>query len=209
MGGLNTRVINAALSYSGSGSAELMIIGEQGASYLTSQGREFVDLPGIASGECYEAAVDLKTYIMKEGLEGKFGRLILFYPRPLSFMVQKIEQLELLPCNTIFEKKSEKIKEWESVIVESQVDSIIEYLVETWIVQKLFEVFEDSKLAELSARTLNLEESYQIFSEQEKGLQLEYFRCRHEMVDSEMRDMYSAQIVRNKERKKVSGRASS
>lgn len=204
MGGLNTRVINAALSYPGSASAELMIVGEQGASYLTSQGREFVDFPGIASGECYEAAVDLKNYIMKEGLEEKFGRLILFYPRPLSFMIQKIEQLELLPCNTIFEKESEKIKEWESVIIESQVNSIIEYLVETWIVQKLFEVFEDSKLAELSARTLHLEESYQILIEQEKGLQFEYFRCRHEMVDSEMRDIYSAQIVRKKEKKKVS-----
>jgi ATP synthase F1 gamma subunit len=205
MGGLNTRVINAALSYPGAGSALLMIIGEQGASYLTSHGREYVGFPGIASGECYEAAMNLKNYIMKEGLAGKFGRLVLFYPRPISFMIQKIEQLELLPCNTIFEKKSEKIKGWESVIVESRIDEIIEYLMETWIVQKFFEVFEDSKLAELSARTLHLEESYQVLIDQEKELKFEYFRCRHEMVDSEMRDMFSAQIVRKKERKKAAG----
>jgi F0F1-type ATP synthase gamma subunit len=141
---------------------------------------------------------------MKEGLKGNFGRLVLFYPRPVSFMVQKIEQLELLPCNRLFEKESEKIKDWKNVIVESPVDHVIEYLVETWIVQKLFEVFEDSKLAELSARTLHLEESYQTLVQQKKGLRHQYFQSRHELVDSEMRDMFSAQIVRKKAKVKKS-----
>jgi len=170
MGGLNSRVINAALSYPESDNAKLMIIGEQGAGNLSSQGRKFVGFPGIASGECYEAALKLKDYIMEEGLAGKFGRLVLFYARPISFMVQKVEQLELLPCNKLFEKKSEKVKEWQDVIVESSIDNIIEYLVQTWIIQKLFEVFEDSKLAEFSARTLHLEESYQMLMEQKKTL---------------------------------------
>jgi len=61
-------VINAALSYPESDNAKLMIIGEQGAGNLSSQGRKFVGFPGIASGECYEAALKLKDYIMEEGL---------------------------------------------------------------------------------------------------------------------------------------------
>jgi len=203
MGGLNARVIDAALSYSHADDAQLMIIGEQGASYLSAYGRKFIEFPGFESNECYEASLKIKDHIMKEGLEGKFGKLILFYPKPISFMVQKIQQLVLLPCHRLFEKESEKIKDWKNVIVESPADHIIEYLVETWIVQKLFEVFEDSKLAELSARTLHLEESYQTLIEQRKGLDHHYFRGRHELVDSEMRDMYSAQIVRKKARKKV------
>lgn len=207
MGGLNSRVITEALSHPGADDAELMIIGEQGASYLASQGRQFTGFPGIASGECYEVAVDFKEHIMKEGLAGKFGRLTLFYPKPISFMIQAVEQVELLPCNKIFEKKSEKIKEWKNVIVESPIDGIIEYLVETWILQKLFEIFEDSKLAEFSARTLHLEESYQTLIEQAKGLKHQYFRGRHELVDAEMRDMYSAQIARKKSKEKVSRRA--
>ena len=64
--------------------------------------------------------------------------------------------------------------------------------------QKLFEVFEDSKLAEFSARTVHLEESYQILIEQGKGMRHQYFGGLHELVDSEMRDIYSAQIVRKK-----------
>ena len=70
-------------------------------------------------------------------------------------------------------------------------------------VQKLFEVFEDSKLAELSARTLHLEESYQTLIEQKKGLSHQYFQSRHEAVDAEMRDLFSAQIVRKKAKKKA------
>ena len=202
MGGLNTRVITAALSHPGADDAQLMIVGEQGASYLTAQGRRFTSFPGFKSNECYEASLKVKDHVMKEGLEGNFGRLVLFYPKPISFMIQQIEHLELLPCNRLFEKESEKIKDYRNVIVESPVDSIIEYLVETWIVQKLFEVFEDSKLAELSARTLHLEESYQTLVEQKKGLSHQYFCSRHELVDSEMRDMFSAQIVRKKARKK-------
>jgi len=204
MGGLNTRVITAALSYPGADDAQLMIVGEQGAAYLSAQGRNFTGFPGFKSDECYEASLKVKDHIMKKGLEGKFGKLILFYPKPVSFMIQQIERLELLPCNRLFEKGSEKIKDQKNVIIESPVDDIIEYLVETWIVQKLFEVFEDSKLAELSARTLHLEESYQTLIEQKKGLSHDYFRSRHELVDSEMRDMFSAQIVRKKAKRKIS-----
>ncbi len=204
MGGLNTRVITAALSYPGADDAQLMIVGEQGAAYLSAQERNFTRFPGFKSNECYEASLEFKDHIMKEGLEGKFGKLILFYPKPVSFMIQQIERLELLPCNRLFEKGSEKIKDQKNVIIESPVDDIIEYLVETWIVQKLFEVFEDSKLAELSARTLHLEESYQTLIEQKKGLSHDYFRSRHELVDSEMRDMFSAQIVRKKAKRKIS-----
>lgn len=203
MGGLNMRVINSALSYPGADDAQLMIIGEQGASYLSAQGRQFTGFPGFKSDECYEASLNIKDHIIKEGLEGNFGKLVLFYPKPVSFMIQKIEQLKILPCSELFEKGSDKIKGWENVIVESPIDHIIEYLVETWIVQKLFEVFEDSKLAELSARTLHLEESYQTLIEQKKGLSHQYFQSRHELVDAEMRDMFSAQIVRKKAKKKA------
>lgn len=202
MGGLNSRVINAALSYEGAHEAELMIVGEQGAIYLDSLNKRFVGFPGIATGECYEAALNLKDFIIAEGRMGKFGKLVLFYPRPVSFMVQKVEELILLPCVKLFEQKPAQMKKQVAPIIESSMDDIIEYLVQTWIVQKLFEVFEDSKLAEFSARTVHLEESYQMLLEQGKGIRYQYFRGRHELVDAGMRDIYSAQIVRKKGRRK-------
>ena len=201
MGGLNTRVINEALAYKGADEAQLMIVGEQGAIYLESLGRKFVDFPGVVTGECYEAALRLRDYITEKGRAGKFGKLILFYPKPLSFMVQRVEELTILPCVKLFEGNPVEIKKKVVPIVESSVDDIIEHLVKTWIVQKLFEVFEDSKLAEFSARTVHLEESYQVLLEQGKGVRYQYFRGRHELVDAGMRDIYSAQIVRKKSRR--------
>ncbi|MCK5082892.1 MAG: F0F1 ATP synthase subunit gamma [Candidatus Omnitrophica bacterium] len=201
MGGLNSRVINTALAYRGADEAELMIVGEQGAAYLESLGRRFVDFPGVVTGECYEAALRLRDYITEKGRAGKFGKLILFYPKPLSFMVQRVEELTILPCVKLFEGNPVEIKKKVVPIVESSVDDIIEHLVKTWIVQKLFEVFEDSKLAEFSARTVHLEESYQVLLEQGKGVRYQYFRGRHELVDAGMRDIYSAQIVRKKSRR--------
>ncbi|MCK5178583.1 MAG: F0F1 ATP synthase subunit gamma, partial [Candidatus Omnitrophica bacterium] len=179
MGGLNARVINTALAYGGADEAELMIVGERGAIYLDSLGRKFIDFPGIVTGDGYEAALHLRNYIMKEGRAGKFGKLILFYPKPISFMIQKVEELTLLPCVKLFKEKPAEVKKQTVPIIESSVDDIVEYLVETWIVQKLFEVFEDSKLAEFSARTVHLEESYQILLDQGKGIRYQYFRGRH------------------------------
>lgn len=202
MGGLNARVIDAALAEPEAGQAKLMIIGEQGAAYLQSLGRQFTGFPGIVSGECYEAAVRMKDHIMKTGLAGEFGRLVLFYPRPVSFMVQKIEALRLLPCTSLFHDQPREAEKRKTMIMESSVDAVVEYLVETWIVQKLFEVFEDSKLAEFSARTVRLEESTQALQEQRKDIQYRYFRERHEAVDAGMRDIYAAQIVRKQAGKK-------
>ena len=202
MGGLNSRVINTALSYRGSENAELMIVGEQGAIYLESLGRRFVGFPGVITGECFEAAQSLRDYIMTEGRAGKFGKLVLFYPRPLSVMAQKVEVLTILPCVKLFERKPVETVKNVNPIIESSIDDMVEYLVETWVVQKLFEVFEDSKLAEFSARTVHLEESYQILLDQGKGIRYQYFRGHHELVDAGMRDIYSAQIVRKKARRK-------
>lgn len=202
MGGLNARVINTALSWEGTGGAELIIVGEQGALYLESLGRKFIGFPGIVTGESYEAALRLGDFIMEESRAGKFGKLVLFYAKPLSFMIQKVEELTILPCVQLFEQKLMETKQNAAPIVESSVDDIVEYLVQTWIVQKLLEVFEDSKLAEFSARMVHLEESYQILLEQGKGIRHQYFLGRHEQVDAGMRDVYSAQIVRKKGKKR-------
>lgn len=202
MGGLNSRVISNALSYEGADEAELMVIGEKGAAYLESIGRKCIEFPGVATGECYETALSLKNHIMEKGRSGRLGRLVLVYPKPLSFMVQKIEELKLLPCTALFEDKPDVKKDKVKPILESSIDDIVEHLVEEWIVQKIFEALEDSKLAEFSARTVHLEESYQILLEQGKGIKYEYFRSQHEIVDAGMRDIYSAQIVRKKGQRK-------
>lgn len=208
MGGLNTRVINTALQFTGAKDAQLIVIGERGAGYLKGLGHNFVKFPGTSGEERYEAAVKLKDYIMKEGLAGKFSRLILVYPKPISFTVQKIEVVKILPCSELFEKqrtedRGQKIEDRkklnpEEVIIESSLSSIIEFLLGAWITEKLFEVFEDSKLSEFSARTVHLEESHQVLLQRGRHIQFQYFRSHHDLVDRGMRETFSAQVIRRK-----------
>lgn len=211
MGGLNTQVINTALSYPGADMAELIIVGERGAAYLKGLRRKFSSFAGITSEGQYEAAVQLKDYIMKEALQAKFTRLILVYPKPITFVVQEIEILKILPCSELFEesgsffytpqlfeRRENVVKDSQHVIIESSLSDIIEYLVATWITEKLFEVFEDSKLAELSARTLHLEKSHQTLQQAGKLLRFKYFRSYHDLIDKGMRESFSASIMRRR-----------
>ena len=196
MGGLNARVINTALAYPGAGDAELIIIGERGAAYLKDIGRDFTKFPGVTTEGQYNAALKLKDFIMKESLTGKFSRLILVYPKPVTFTVQEIEVLKALPCNELFEKREKLVEEAGYIIVESPTEKIIEYLVETWIAQKLYEVFEDSKLSEFSARAVHLEESHQVLQRRDKSLRFQYFKSQHNLIDKGMRETFASQLLR-------------
>jgi len=196
MGGLNVRVITTALSYPGADKAQLIIIGDKGAAYLKDLGRDFVKFPGVTAEGRYEAAIKVRDYIMKESLGGRFSRLILVYPRPVSFTVHEIEVLKTLPCNELFEKRQKLIDEAGYIIVESAMPKLIEYLVETWITQKLFEVFEDSKLSEFSARAVHLEESHQVLQQRDKMLKFQFFKSQHNLIDKGIRETFSSQILR-------------
>ena len=111
-------------------------------------------------------------------------------------MVQRVEELRVLPCTELFQKKDKTApEEADGLIVESSLREMIQYLVETWIVQKLFEIFEESKLAEFSARTVHLEESFQLLQEKGKGIRFRYLRGWHESIDKGMRDIFSAQNI--------------
>jgi len=86
----------------------------------------------------------------------------------------------------------------EEIILESPLEGIVEYLVEQKILQQLIEILEDSKLSEFAARAIHLERSGQQLVEEKKGLNLRYFRARHEIIDKNTRELFSAQIIRGK-----------
>ena len=200
MGGLNTKVVNAALAYPEAEQAAFIAIGERGAGYLKGMGRSCVEFPGIPAEGCYDVALQLKDFIMSEALKGTFVRLVLFYPRPFSFTLQKVDSVTILPCNELFAKR-ERIVLKEELILDSSLNRIIEYLLGAWITEKLLEVFEDSKLSEFSARTVHLEESHQVLQQRDKTIKFQYFRSHHELVDRSMRETFSAQLIRKKTRK--------
>ena len=195
MGDLNFQVVDSAIFRARSGSAEFAVVGESGGRYLKDSGKTFTAFKGVAdaAGRCL-LAKELKEYIMKGILEERFGRVSIFYPDPVSFLLQKVEAVELFPLTAFFshEGKSEIVSD---PILESPEEGILEYLTEAFIEHKLIELFEDSKLSEFAARAVHLERSGQELVDKRKQLRQQYLHASHELIDKNTRELFSSQII--------------
>ncbi|OPZ25708.1 MAG: F0F1 ATP synthase subunit gamma [Lentisphaerae bacterium ADurb.BinA184] len=206
MGGLNQEVVDTALAQAGAGAADLIVVGQQGADYLRTLGRRFERLPEtITSRRPYEAANLARQHILAMAAERGAGRLLVVYPKPVSFLVQTVKTLPLLPCTELISLEKRELGKREAVLtprtqvlVDSSPEALVQYLVDTWIAEKLLEVFEDSRQAELSARAVRLEESYQGLQDNRKKLVHSYHKTHHEALDKGMRDTFSAQVMRRR-----------
>jgi len=216
MGGLNQAVVRAALAAQGSLSNEqvaLVVIGEKGAGIMSERPGGFKFFPGINQNTIYEQAVEVKNYIVQEVLARRMGKVMIAYPRPISFSAQTVEVVTLLPCAELFDRdaKSELngrgpakglLAEARKVIVESSFSDMVEYLASMWVSAKLYQIFEDSKLAEFSARAMHLEGSQQKVERNVKSLQHKYFKATHEQIDKGMRESFSASKSSRRRRKR-------
>jgi len=212
MGGLNQGVIRAALRCQGArgnSKTRLIVIGEKGATTFSDAHRKFKSFPGIDQERLYEHALEIRDYVVGEVLTGNIGRLMVVYPRPLSFTAQTIEVISLLPCAALFDREAESevsrrtfgqefLAEARDVIVESSFSDMVEYLSGVWVASKLYEIFEDSKLAEFSARAMHLEESLQKLEKTQKKLRHQCFKAAHEKIDKGMRESFAADKKRRR-----------
>lgn len=210
MGGLNAGIVRAMMEKAEALPAEkvsLIVIGEKGAALVADQGRPFKFFAGITNETRYEQAVAVRDYLVGEVAENRIGRVVAVYPRALSFTRQSIETISLLPCADLLDQAQEVergtggVAGARGVVVESEFTEMVASLASTWLSSKLYEVFEDSKLAEFAARAMHLEGSVQKLQDLNKKLKYQFFRAAHENVDKGMRESYSAKKVRGKMKK--------
>jgi len=216
MGGLNHGVVKVALDAQGDlpdDKVSLMIIGDKGESTFSDMGRKFKFFPGIAAETIYEQAVEIKDYVMEEVMERRMGKVVLAYPKALSFSSQSIEIINILPCGELFDVDAESevaqrtagtgiLADARKVVIESSFHDILEYLAGVWVTSKLFEVFEDSKLAEFSARAMHLEGSMQKVEKEHAKVKHKVFKAVHELIDKGMRESFSAKMIKEKKKLK-------
>lgn len=216
MGGLNQAVMRAAFNAQGSrpdGRTAYMVVGEKGAGLTREQGKQFKFFEGVQQQTLYGQSVEIKDYIVREVLAERMGRVLVAYPVALSFSAQTVRVIDILPCGHLFDESVETevsrrtrgqrfLEEMRQVVVESSFSDIAEYLSSAWAASKLFEVFEDSKLAEFSARAMHLEGSLQKLEEREKQYRHLFFKASHEKIDKGMRDSFSATKVNKAKKKK-------
>jgi ATP synthase F1 gamma subunit len=195
MGGLNMQVVNYALAELEQISGKLVVIGERGKVYAREMGVPFVAFSGIKEEERYAQAMQLRDYIIRRVSEESIGYLKVVYPRPVSFTVQRVETVSFLPFAPSTGEGAFKEGVSPEIILESDLGDLLAYLLYLWMGQKLFEIFGLSRLAEFAARFVHLEESAEKLKDMDKKLRLQYFRVRHELIDRNMRELFSARLL--------------
>lgn len=195
MGDLNFQVIDAAMLDKSAKDAEFIIVGESGRRYVEDAGKSVISYKSAAdSAGRMRLAGELTRYIVEGMADDKFGKVAVFYPKPISFMVQKVEVEELMPLGSVFARQKSALPGG-SLIMESPVEGIVEYLGTEYLEQKLTELLEDSKLSEFAARAVRLEKSGQELMDKKKELRSRYFRAYHEYIDKNTRELFSSQTI--------------
>jgi len=194
LGGLNRHVVATALAALSEIPGKLVIIGERGKMFARESNIPFVTFGGIKEEERYVQARQVRDYVVARVIKEGIGYLKVVYPRPVSFTVQRVETVSFLPYVSSDKEGLEKetIRE---VIMESSVGDILEYILYLWMGHKLYEIFGLSRLAEFAARFVHLEESSQKLKDMDAKLQQQYFRVRHELIDRNMRELFSARLL--------------
>ena len=201
LGGLNMQVVSSALAQLQNSPGQLVVVGERGKMYARESGLPFVAFPGINDEERLAQAFQLRDYLFKNALRGKFGSLKVVYPHPVSFTLQRVETVTFFPFLPDFlvakQQNPNKVGLIQNVIFESKLSDIVEYLVYLWMGQRLFDIFGLSRLSEFAARYVHLEDSLRRLKEMDGKLKLQYFRVRHEIIDQSMRELFSARLLFN------------
>ena len=195
LGGLNMQVVSAAADELEQHQGTMVVIGERGKMYAREFSVPFVGFPGIQDEERLSQALQMRDYLMKRIVGGEFGDLKVVYPRPVSFTVQRVETVTFLPFRHAPAQGQSLGRGVKDILLESSLDDCIGYLVTLWVGQRLSEIFGLSRLAEFAARYVHLEESLHKLKEMDTSTRLQYFRVRHEVIDRNMRELFSARLL--------------
>ncbi len=192
LGGLNMSVMGQAIKEAELKRAKLIIVGERGQLYAKESGLPYVTFKGVKDETRKAQAFELRDYIIQEELAGRLGELSIAYPYSLSIVSQQVKVLQLIPHVA---DPAEPPPAKGEVIVESGAGELLAYWTSLYLGQKFYQVFGMARLAELSARFTHLESSKGKIDAVNKELKLQYFRQRHEIIDRNMRELFSARLA--------------
>ncbi len=194
LGGINMQVVSKAVELVRENDGKLVVIGARGLVYAQDAGLPFVHYPGILDSQRYAQAAQIRDFLMQKVIAGEYGALKIVYPKAHSFVVHRVEVVTVLPFVPPAPSEASPGAGNKRVIFESTPAEVMEYLVYLVAGQRLYEIFGESRVCEQAARYLHLEESCNKILEMNKKLLLQYFRRRHEIIDANMRELFSARI---------------
>ncbi|OGX17026.1 MAG: hypothetical protein A3K83_02855 [Omnitrophica WOR_2 bacterium RBG_13_44_8b] len=199
LGELNSRVINAGLARRKQ-KDELIIIGQRGAHALEELRESFLYFQGIPEEIEHEQAESLRDYLIQQYLKKKFDRVLIIYPKFVSFAFQELKVEQMLPYVPPEEVKQPAeppalLVPKSEVLIEPSMERVVEILVRIWMAQKIYDIFWESKLSELASRVVHLEGSSQVVEELNKKLRFSYFRIIHQISDKNIREIFASRLI--------------
>lgn len=195
LGGLNMMVVNTAIQQLKQIPGKLVIVGERGKTYARDANTPFTAFSGIKDEERYVQAIQLRNYVLAKVYENSVGYLKVVYAHPASLTVQEVKVVSFLPFSEKPKAPGAAKEIFSDAIFESDPGDMVEYLLYLYMGQKLYDIFGLNRLAEFAARFMHLEESSQRLKEMDKKVRLEYFKVRHELIDRNMRELFSARLL--------------
>ena len=194
VGSMNAQVLSAGLAEGGP-DAMLAVIGERGASALADLKRKFHKFPGIEDKKRAQLATQVSNTMLGFIADGQCGRFVVVYPKPITMSFQKATVETMLPCEQWISDKGSQSDIPQETLWESEPRDILSYVATFWVEHRLDEIFSMMRVAELGARVMNLEGSFQEVIRQGKKIKLQYHRARHEVIDRSMREVFASQLL--------------
>jgi ATP synthase F1 gamma subunit len=197
VGDLNSRVVGRAMEEKDKNpQAQFVVVGKKGIMKLEGMGQKMLKTwEDIEDRGFYEVAVEIKTYLVKEVMEGRIGKVTIVYPWPKDYTVIKPRAVKLLPCEDLLPKQTQTVENFRQVIEESDPVDMTGYLADLWLTSKIFEIFFDTNLAAASAQTTQLESSSSKMRKERDVVKLKYRKAKRGDIDKSLREVFSARMM--------------
>ena len=202
LGDLNSRVVRTALAEKTKYPNTVMIVvGKKGAAIITSSMKVEKVFEDMETVGLYETALLIKDYLVAEVMAERLGKVVAIYPWPKNFNVQKPKVIKLLPCEELLAKQSELVDTIEKVIEESDPVDTIGYLADMWLSCRIYEMLYDTIIAAAAAQSQQLDSSLTKMQKEKKVVQLKYRKAKKGDIDNSMREVFSARIMSQRQKK--------
>ncbi|MBP9732938.1 MAG: F0F1 ATP synthase subunit gamma [Candidatus Omnitrophica bacterium] len=196
MAGLNNKVIKLAREKVENRPCHFVITGPRMIGRLKMEKVPYTIFPGFRDKNMHDVATQIKDFVTQKVRDKEFGKVIAVYADPVSLSTQEIRAVTLLPAHDVYAKNENlKIDRDELFCQETNLESIMEYLSEIWIIYKLISLFQDNKLSEYAAQAMQLDGSLQNLEDLEKRLKLQFVKTRRELIDASLRETVTAMMV--------------
>ena len=197
IGDLNSRVVARAMEEKEKNpQSQFVVVGKKGVAKLESLGQKILkSYEEIEEKGFYEVAVDIKTYLVKEVMENRTGKVTVIYPWPKDFTTTKPRAVKLLPCEDLLSKQAQTVEIFHQVIEESDSVDMIGYLADLWMSSRVYEIFFDTSLAAASAQSQQLDNSLGKMKKEREAVKLRYRKAKRVDIDKSLREVFSARMM--------------